>query len=307
MTVIGQVRCSSHERMRAASVTRRWLAELLSLPLLFMVLPPYLIGYQMAHGQDHVSMFGGMVSLASLTIWGSVLNHYADWEADTINGKRMHLHRHCLRVSLARGHWIVLGAYVLAAVMSFGQSTVILLLLLLGLMGASQYSLGFRFKDRLWLSYPYLALAYGVYPLLLGLFIAGDMAKSDAWSALVITLLLLFLDAGIAPFKDYEDQEGDRRIGKRTLPNMHGVQTTVWFQTILIGLASIMAGLLVIILQVAWLWILVALCLTLLVLVHIRQWISDAQFDFLHYATVIGLAANMALLLITSEKPILFL
>lgn len=289
------------EQVQFVLAARQWLSELLSLPLLFMVLPPFLIGYQLANGHDRRTLLEGVATLSLLTIWGSILNHYADWDADAINGKRPFLHLNVRRSDLLRMQWVVLAAYLAVSVVSFWQSLTTFLVILLGWMGAAQYSVGLRFKDRLWLSYPYLALAYSAYPLLLGLLVAGHATQSKALSVFVIMLLLLFLDTGIAPFKDYEDQTGDRRIGKRTLPNVYGARTTARFQSVLIGLAAIAASLLAVVLQVTWSWVLVVFCLVLLMLVQLQRRISDAWFDFLHYAAMVALAVNLTLLLLTSD------
>lgn len=213
------------------------LTDLLAVPLWLLVFPPLLLGFRMMNGQDVSDLIVTAVAVALLVIWGSMLNHYTDWESDQINRKRTWLHRSLTRKQLLHYQWIPL--LVLLTVISFGMNYnwKLQAMLVMGLVGAAQYSFLAKVKDRLWLNYLYLALAYGTWPFLAGLLAGSAGIHEIQTPVLSISLFLLLLDLGIAPSKDYEDQQGDAQTGKHTLPNKYGESWTVRFQFIMTLLA----------------------------------------------------------------------
>lgn len=282
---------------RSVLATSRWMTELLTLPLLYLVLPPYALGYGLSPGHDTSSLVWGAAALTLLTVWGGILNHYAGWASDSINGKRRWLHRSCKRSDLMQHQWIALTAFLAAAIIGFGDQPLLLGLLLVGAIGASQYSIMLRIEKRLWLSGVYLAVAYGGFPMLVGLLAGGgDAALLNGMTILVVSLLLL-LDLGVAPFKDYGDQAGDRIAGKHTLPNVYGLQRTVTVQSGTAVLALIVALLLALVHRSGAAWWLAVVCLALLLLLQLRKR-DDAHHDeFLHYAALLSCLGRLILLI----------
>lgn len=276
-------------------MTARWMTELLSLPLLVLVLPPYFVGCLLTHCQDVRAIALGAAALALLTVWGSIVNHFVDWQTDAINNKRPWLHQHRPRSSLARYQRYVLIAYSTLLIIGFLHQSLILIMFLAGFLGALQYSAVLKVENRLWLNGFFLASAYGVYPLLVGLAMGGDVAAIFNPTSIVVASFLLFLDLGVAPFKDYGDLDGDRRTGKRTLPNVYGLRTTVKIQAGMIALALIVVAL-----QQSYrsheTWLLMVICIGLLLLLLIRQRVDSHHAEFLHYAALLACCGRFVLL-----------
>jgi len=274
------------------------LVDLLSLPLLYVVLPPYLIGSQLSHSSDIRVLWMGVMALWLLVVWGSMINHYADWQADITNQKRMLLHDSWQRSDLLRYQLIPLILFLLVSLLASWQVHSLFIVFILGLFSALQYSALLRFKDRLYFSYVYLAFAYGSYPLLLG-FLMGDTTQAVAnWiPALCIFLFLLFVDIAIAPVKDLEDIPGDRRIGKHTLPVILGVHKTYCFQSSVILLAVIFAIALVFVTHIPLFWFLIPLCLGLIVLLRFSASRSIQYATVRNAAVILSITIRMSLVL----------
>ena len=193
----------------------------------------------MAGGGEASDLMLVLLALSLITIWGNMINHYADWEADEINHKRLYLHRSLTRADLLRYQWIPLLMFVVMVLVGLRHHPQVAVALGGGLIFAFHYSLGAKIKDKLWLSYLYLVVAYGVYPLLIGFLIGSNQVLvTSSLAGLLILSFILFLDLAIAPSKDIEDAEGDRITGKRTLPNVFGEIFTLKFQTIIFLLAT---------------------------------------------------------------------
>lgn len=273
-------------------------AELLSLPLLYLVLPPFFAGCLLSRCNDRRGVALGAMALILLTVWGGIVNHYADWQSDEINHKRPWLHRHRSRSSLVSYQGYVLTAYVTLVVAGFHDKPATLLMFLAGILGALQYSALSKIENRLWLSDLYLALAYGVYPILVGMLIGGGVATLFSNKFVLWSSFLLFLDLGVAPFKDYGDQEGDRKTNKRTLPNIYGLHQTVKFQATMIVVATTIA-----VFQAQshpqsqMTWALVFTCLGLLMLLWLRYRIHTHHEIFLHFAALLSCSGRLALLI----------
>jgi 4-hydroxybenzoate polyprenyltransferase len=273
------------------------LFEMISIPLLYLILPPCFIGFQMAGGGEVSDLILIFLALALITIWGNMINHYADWYADEINHKRMCLHRSLTRADLLRYQWIPLLVFVGMVLVGLWQHPLVAVALGGGLIFAFHYSLGAKIKDRLWLNYLYLVVAYGVYPLLIGFLVASNQAPvTSSLAGLLILLFILFLDLAIAPSKDIEDAEGDRITGKRTLPNVFGEIFTLKFQTIIFWLTTALAISLIWVNPKFWLSApVILLCLVAIYVVRKRRQTTDPYPQFHHDLALISFAIRMNL------------
>lgn len=276
-------------------VATQWMTELLSFPLLLLVLPPFLVGCLLSGCQDGKAAALGVTSLALLTAWGSIVNHHADWQSDAINSKRRLLHQQMSRSRLARLQRHILIAYVTLVTVGFMHQPLTVVLFLVGLLGALQYSTGLKIENRLWLNGLYLALAYGVYPLSVGLAIGGDVSAIFSTAPLFVASFLLFIDLGVAPFKDFGDVEGDRKTGKRTLPSIYGPQATVFAQAGMIVLALVVVAL-----QQSYgiheTRLFTATCLAILLLLYLRLRVASHHAEFLHYAALLACCCRFILI-----------
>jgi 4-hydroxybenzoate polyprenyltransferase len=249
------------------------LTDLLAVPLWLLVFPPLLLGFRMMNGQDVSGLIVTVVAVAVLAAWGSMLNHYADWEADQINRKRTWLHRSLNRMQLLHYQWLPLLVLLAITWLGLKHNWKLQVLLSLGLVGAAQYSLVAKVKDRLWLNYLYLALAYGTWPLLVGIFVAGaEIRGIHTPMLLFIAFFLLLLDLGIAPSKDYEDRQGDDQTGKHTLPNKYGESRTIRFQFIMVFLALFCVIYLAAKMHEPAFWVTTGSCVLVLLLLQLKRY-----------------------------------
>lgn len=284
------------EDTTSATTTARWMTELLSLPLLLLVLPAFLAGCLLANCRDVRLVAFGALALALLTAWGSIVNHYADWQTDAINNKRIWLHRFQSCSNLAAYQKSLLVVYLAVVIVGFGHRPLAMLTFMAGILGALQYSTWLKIENKLWLNDLYLALAYGVYPILVGLVIGGGAQKIFAMTSVLTAAFLLLLDLGVAPFKDYGDLEGDRQTGKRTLPIVYGTPSTVRIQSGMIALAMVIAALLLLSNRSLESWLLLLTCLALMLLLQFRRRDDSHHAEFLHFAALLGWCGRLALL-----------
>lgn len=275
------------------------LADLLSAPLWLLVFPPLMLGFKMLGGRDSSDWMIVAMAVVVLVVWGSMLNHYADWEADQINRKRTWLHCSLTREQLLHCQWIPL--LVLLTIIGFGlnHNWKLQVMLFVGLVGAVQYSFLGRVKDRLWLNYLYLALAYGTWPLLVGLLASGaGIQRVHPPTLLFTSLLLLLLDLGIAPSKDYGDLQGDTQMGKRTLPNSLGESLTIRFQFLATCLALFCAICLMVTMHEPMLWITVGSCALVLLFIQLKKHKAFPNESFLCSMAGMSVAIRMSLVVV---------
>lgn len=281
------------------------LSEMLSLSLLYLVLPPCFIGAQMVGGTSKLVFFVVLFALALITMWGGMLNHYADWNADEINGKRACLHRCCKRSDLWRYQWIPLAALVLTTLGGLRYLPYLQALVGVGAFWAYQYSFGARIKDHLGYNYIYLVIAYGAYPVLLGYSIGDSQAQTTLSLTGAITVAFLFLlDLGTAPSKDYEDVEGDRQARKRTLPTVFGEWWSLQFQLIIFLLAVFLA-IVAILLSNPLLWgLLAVICMFAIFILLRRRRDSRSYPDFQHDLALVSFTIRMSLAIAWLIQPL---
>jgi 4-hydroxybenzoate polyprenyltransferase len=277
---------------------------MLSLPLLYLILPPCFIGFQMAGTGNISDLLLIFLALTFMTIWGSILNHYADWDADEINHKRVWLHRSFSRVDLLSFQWIPLLAFFLTILVGLRVNPLVQISLGIGLFCAFQYSLGTKIKDRLGLNYIYLVVAYGAYPLFLGLLIGSSGTQVTFSTMGIFTLLfLLFLDLGVVPSKDFEDCEGDRLEGKGTLPNIFGETFTLRFQTIVLILTTVLAICLIYVKSEFLLGLPIILNLIAIYIVQKRRRATDSYPQFHNNMAFVSISIRMSLVIVWILRP----
>lgn len=289
-------------RKRRLDVTE-FIFDVLGFPLIYLVLPPYFIGHILSHSTVDFALWMGATSLCLLICWGSIMNHYADWQADEINHKRVWLHEGGSRSRLLRYQFVPLTLFLLVSILSSWHQPALIFMFLLGLFSALQYSIWMRFKDRLWFNYVYLAFAYGVYPLFLGLLVSGiNWAETDLEFILWILSFLLLVDIGIAPVKDFEDIPGDVLINKKTLPANIGFQNTHSYQTLIILTAILVIIGMALATGIFVFWILTVPCLGLILLFRFANHGFIGYPSLRNYSVLTSIIIRLSLLSAFSQS-----
>ena len=203
--------------------------------ILIVVVPTTILGFLLS-GSGNLTLLAEAVVLIILAdVSANVINNYADWHIDVFNEKRNAMHNVFERQHLLFMYGallLVLYSMMLIIGANFYLISSVTIFVILGML----YSIGTKLKDRVFLNYLTIALAYAAVSASVGFFSGnGNVSAFLRWSPLFI--FLVFVDLGYSMTKDYADIIGDKKHGKKTFPVMFGKGNTVRIQLAFITLA----------------------------------------------------------------------
>jgi 4-hydroxybenzoate polyprenyltransferase len=203
--------------------------------ILIVVVPTAVLGFLLS-GSDNLALLAEAVILIVLAdVSANVINNYADWHIDVFNEKRNAMHSVFERQHLLFMYGallLVLYSVMLIIGANLYLISSVTIFVILGML----YSVGTKLKDRVFLNYLTIAIAYAAVSASVGFFSGnGNVSAFLRWSPLL--LFLVFVDLGYSMTKDYSDIVGDRKHNKKTFPVMFGKGKTVKIQLAFITLA----------------------------------------------------------------------
>ncbi len=213
------------------------LKEALIPAILIVVVPTTIVGFIASGSQSFVPFILATLAIILADISSNVINNVADWNIDIHNGRRTALHRNFTQKSLTTVY-VILIALLVVFLWTLQANTLLWasvgLFIILGFI----YSFVAKLKDRFFLNYATIAVAYGGVSFAIGFF-AGNQSLADFQHWIPVVLFIMLIDFGYSMSKDYQDVSGDKKFGKQTLPVVAGKQTAVIVQTVIITLAFV--------------------------------------------------------------------
>lgn len=214
------------------------LREALFAETLLVVLPPAIIGFLSA---GYFSIFDIFLLLIIVAFWDlgiNVINHYSDWHLDEVNEKRSHMHKYILKEELLLLYVIFLIGSFLIAYLLLKPSLYFYVVLLIEVLFGISYSMYFKAKSRFVINYIWIALMYGLFSFLLGLF-ASKFSLTNLIDYLPLVFFITILYFSICIVKDYSDMKGDAAENRKSIPLVLGIKKALQLQYGLITLAYI--------------------------------------------------------------------
>ena len=202
-----------------------------------------------------------LVLLVSCYGFVTIFNDLADYEIDKIN-KRKRLPLVSQTVSphaLRKVALILLGVIIVS---SAAISTHALLWASVYLALGWAYSGSPNSKGRGIIAAYLLGVCYGVMPWLLG-FISAQTAVSAEHFAIIVASFIF--TTGIVLLKDFKDQKGDKKFGKRTFLVRHGAKKT---HHLILGLTSASYFAIAIISYLIWQKAFISIVTLILLIIH---------------------------------------
>ncbi len=203
--------------------------------ILIVVVPTTILGFLLSGSGNLMLLAEAIVLIILADISANVINNYADWHIDVFNEKRNAMHSIFERQHLLFMYGaLLLVLYSLMFIIraNFYLISSVSIFVILGVL----YSVGTKLKDRVFLNYLTIALAYAAVAASVGFFSGdGDVSAFLRWGPLL--LFLVFVDLGYSMTKDYADIIGDKKHNKKTFPVMFGKSKAVRIQLTFITLA----------------------------------------------------------------------
>ena len=167
-----------------------------------------------------VGQLGGRLWLAAIAAFclgasANSINDYFDVEADRINRPRRPIPSEDVSASTAQVTWLILlvVGVVLSFILSVGHGVLALLA------GWAMFWYSASLKRQSTFGNIVVALVVGL------VVVYGAMLHRINMPVMVGAVFALLTTMVREIIKDIEDQEGDRKVGSRTIPIVHGVQT----------------------------------------------------------------------------------
>lgn len=212
--------------------------ELFYPEVVIVLLPQIFLGYLASQSLNIFSFFYASLMIILVDFAGNGLNHYADWELDEVNNKRIFLHQNISKNKILSIFFLLSIVLFLMMIVNF----VIILITIAGWLSAVLYSTILKLKDKVFINYLTLGFAYTIIPYCTGYFVASTDVV-DFFKIIWLPIFLFTLMVVLACIKDYEDEEGDRIHNKKTFITIFGKEKSIIFQffslTILIVLTLI--------------------------------------------------------------------
>ena len=203
--------------------------------ILVVVIPTTFLGVVASGNLNVINLVGALFIMAVLQFLPNALNNYADWEIDAINGKRKGMHKIMNKKDLL----IISFVLFLITVPFFILGNLYLkITMIIAYFFIINYNMFIRAKDIIFLNYAFIAFFYGALAFAVGFFFASSSLSSFV-HLIWIPIFLFFVDMGFSVSKDYEDIEGDARMGKITIPNKFGKRISLLYQVTLISIVFI--------------------------------------------------------------------
>lgn len=200
--------------------------------ILVVVLPTTLLGVVASGHITIVNVVGALLLMSILQFMPNALNNHVDWEIDEMNEKRLEMH-----AAMEKHHLLIitLALFVISLVFFIFGNIYLKATMLIGYFLILNYNMLLRAKDKIFLNYSFIALFYGSIAFAIGFFFSSsDIALFT--SIIWIPIFLFFIDLGFSVSKDYEDEEGDRKHNKRTVPVVFGKNVSQIYQAAVITL-----------------------------------------------------------------------
>jgi len=208
--------------------------ELLLLEMILVLVPQVFLGFLATRSNNLILFLYASVIVMLVDFIGNIINHYADWEIDEVNNKRIELHRILSKrtlLSLALIFTVILFIMMLINVY-------LIFITLLGVVLAVFYSIMIKLKDRFLLNNITLGIAYAFVPYCAGYFVVSTDFQGFIelfWIPLYLIILMII----VSTIKDYEDEEGDRKFNKKTIVTTLGKNRALLLQSISISILFI--------------------------------------------------------------------
>lgn len=201
--------------------------ELLLLEMIVVLVPQVFIGY-LASGSNNIILFlYASFMIIIVDFIGNIVNHYADWELDEENNKRLELHEAFSKKSL-----LIISFFLMIILFLMMLINIYLIIItLIGFGCAIFYSLIFQLKDKFFVNSLTLGIAYAFVPYSTGYFVANTKLE-QFFELFWIPIYLVVLMMVISMIKDYEDEKGDRKFNKKTLVTVFGKQKALIIQSL---------------------------------------------------------------------------
>lgn len=203
--------------------------------ILIVVVPTTILGFLLSGSGNLLLLIEGIYLIILVDILANVINNYSDWQIDIRNKKRMAMHKAFSRQQLL---WIYVALLLIIYISMFIFSSniyliaVVTIFVLLGIL----YSAGTKLKDKAFVNYLTIAIAYAGVSSAIGFFSgSSSIALFARWLPLILFLMLV--DLGYSMTKDYSDILGDKEHGKRTLPVVFGKGRAVKIQLTFVTVA----------------------------------------------------------------------
>ncbi|MGI0141149.1 MAG: UbiA prenyltransferase family protein [Candidatus Micrarchaeales archaeon] len=198
--------------------------------ILLVVVPTALLGVVASGDIIIASVLAGGILITLLQIAPNVLNNYADWEIDEKNRKRADMHK-----VIKRGALPVMALVLLVLTIPFFVygNLYLKITMVIAYFLILNYNFLIKAKDILFLNYAFIALGYGPVAFAIGFFVSSaNLATFEQF--LWVPAFIFLVNMGFVIIKDYGDIEGDKALGKITLPIAVGKRLAIFYQAILI-------------------------------------------------------------------------
>ena len=196
--------------------------------ILIVVVPTTILGFLLSGSGNILLLLQGIYLIILVDISANVINNYSDWQIDIRNKKRVAMHETFSRKQLL-AIYIALTMIVYASMLLFSSNLYLVMVITIFVLLGILYSMGTKLKDKTFVNYLTISLAYAGVSSAVGFFSgSNNLTLFARWLPLILFLVLV--DLGYSMTKDYSDIIGDREHGKKTLPVVFGKSLAIKIQ-----------------------------------------------------------------------------